>query len=192
MNLINRYTIILFSFSFILLSNLPSKKKNKYDFDESKYKFDTPDSLVKSFIIALIECDSNEILSHSLSKETTFYFIEQTIKSRPKEQTLEKVINTIDANFNKSQQEFVAKSKMLKSKIDNDSLDLSKVVIVSIDYKVESLPESPSKLKCASVQAKLKFKNKEYLLKIPLLGSLKSKWFIFGPEFHWNGKMVTH
>jgi len=166
------------------------KQSDKSDFDETKYEFNTPDDLVKSYVRNLKNCIPDSILKHCLSKEATLYFVRQTAKLRPDAQNIEQAIQAIDTQYEESQNQYVIATKNIKWNIDKEGIDISKAEIESIDYKIEDWYGLKPQIMFAAVTVKIKYNNKIYTLKLPQLGRLKNKWFILGPEFWWEDNMM--
>ena len=162
----------------------------KYDFDESKYTFDSPDELVNSFINTLEKQDSNKILEHFLSKEATYYLLEQFDKKRPDAQNIEEAIKATESKFEEGQNQYITVSRNLLHHIQKDSVSLSKAKITSINYVVGDWYGLKPNVMFTAVSISISYIDNVYLMRLPQLIRIKNKWFIGGPEISWQNQAI--
>lgn len=131
--------ILLLTVSFGVLFFLQGVSQNdlKYDFDETKYKFDTPDSLVTSFILSLKYSDKDSILRYDVSKEVYLYFIEQISIKRSDAQNIDEAISATEQKYSDGQNQFYTAVRNLKWHMKKDSIDINKIKVVDIVYNIE-------------------------------------------------------
>lgn len=131
--------ILLLTVSFGVLIFLQGVSQNdlKYDFDETKYKFDTPDSLVTSFILSLKYSDKDSILRYDVSKEVYLYFIEQISIKRSDAQNIDEAISATEQKYSDGQNQFYTAVRNLKWHMKKDSIDINKIKVVDIVYNIE-------------------------------------------------------
>jgi len=162
-----------------------SNAQGNYDFDETKYKFDSPDKLIKSLIKTLNNYNEKEILEHCIPKDAIPYFFKQASKVSG-DQNIDEAIKAIQEVFDSLQMQYIIATTNLKWSIDHDTVKLSKAKIDKIDYKVVDWNGLQPNVMFTAVTITLNYNKKQYTMKLPKMIRLKNKWFIVDPDFWWQ------
>jgi hypothetical protein len=185
-----RHIISILTFCLLTNSILgQTTNQLKYDFDETKYKFDSPDSLVDAFIKTLTNYDSNKIKNLMLSTEVLQYFYEQISIHRPNATNMENTIKRANKDVDIGQKELIIATINLKKQIEKDNIDLLKSKI-QIKYELGDWYGLKPNVMFTSIDIIIKNKGNKYIIKLPVIEKIKNKWFIGGSEINWQGQKI--
>jgi hypothetical protein len=178
-------------FLFVLVLTVScSGQTDKYDFDETKNKFSTPEELVRSFIQSLASFDSTKVLEHCLTKETALYLLNQMSRVNTDTHSLNMAKEEMQSKFDEGLKQYVLGAKNLRWHMIQDSIDLKAVKIVNIKYEIGDWYKLKPNVMFTSAEIEISNNGKTYFMILPQLIQMKGKWIIGGPEFIWKGISV--
>lgn len=159
---------------------------DKYDFDESKYRIETPDELAKAFLDQLDNFNESEYLELCISKEAMLYMIAQISIMRQDAQNIDEAVKATDAKFDDGIKQYVTVAQNVIEKIDKQEVKISESNIDSVIYEVGDWYGLKPNVMFTDLTVYLSHNGKKYQLQLPQLVRIKDKWFILGPEMYWR------
>ena len=161
---------------------------DKYDFDESKYRFETPDELAKAFLDQLNNFNESEYLELCVSKEAMLYMIAQIAVMRQDAQNIDEAVKATDKKFEDGIKQYTSVAQRIIEKIEKQEVTISKSVVDSMVYEIGDWYGLKPNIMFTDLTIYLSHNNEQYQLQLPQLGRIKGKWFILGPEMYWRDK----
>lgn len=159
---------------------------DKYDFDETKYKFETPDELAKAFLNQLDNFNEPKYLELCVSKEAMLYMITQIAIMRQDAQNIDEAVKATDEKFDDGVKQYSSVAQRIIEKIEKQEVKISESVIDSIVYEVGDWYGLKPNIMFTDLKVFLSHNNEQFQLQLPQLGRIKGKWFILGPEMYWR------
>jgi len=165
--------------------------KANYDFDASKYKYNTQTDLVKAFIATLSAGDTSNMQQYAITEEVISYAATLMDKDDtiPVEQKVEKARKELNGKIKRA---WGPTLRNLVKTMSDDNVDLSTSTIT-----IDSLPSKQFKscnyiLKGKVTVSILTKDQKPHKLTIYDLLKVKNKWFILGPKWEWNDHGISN
>ena len=176
--------IILFTISFSMFCQNTSIEK--YDFDETKYKYETPDQLATTFLKSLDNFKESEFLELCVSKEAMLYMIGQISMMRQDAQNIDEVVEATEEKFDESIKQYTARAQMIITKIKKQKVKISECIINNINYEVKDLYGLKPNIMFTNLTMYLNYNGEQFQLQLPQLVRIKGKWFIIAPSIYWR------
>ena len=172
---------------FVTLNSSGQVANNiKYDFDESKYNFNSPEDLANTFFTSLGDFKESEYLRMCLSKEATLYMIEQISILKQDVQNIDNAVKAIEDKFDDGIKDYVNIAEKIRSKINSHKIEILNCKIDSMNYKIEDWYRLKPYIMFTNLTMYVTHKGTQYQLTLSQLVRLKGKWFILGPEIYWS------
>ncbi len=165
--------------------------KSGYDFDASKYKYNTQLELVNAFMQTLAAKDTATLIQYLINEEVISYAA--TIMDKEDTMPIEKKVEKATKELNNKMKACWGTTvRNLVTMLNEATIDLSNSTVTVDTSLSEPFKGVPSILHSKATVRILSKDQKYHKLDIYSLLRVKGKWFILGPKWNLDGKSVPN